>query len=426
MDRFVVPTDVESALAGARFRPIEAAGTGWLAVALDDPDRRLEMHVVPAVADVGTSERAARLCAVRHEHLPQVLDVIELSSGRLGLVVEHVDGLSLAQIRAARAPLADGEAATVAIPAAGALAALHDAGLSHGAVSESTIVVRPDGRPVLTDLRGALAGALDIEGDLRRLVATVLDQMPGADAHLVSDHVGEGSLREALEGLLTVPGLDADQLVDACYDATGPEPVRLPDAGARASSALTAMAREGGPARVPGVTRRQDRERRRSRAARFGAVVVTAVAVLASGVAGWRLLDHEPAPSPVADDPVQAAVELSRVRAQVIGAGDVSRLETVDVAGGPASVADLQLLAGLDGARVDGLAVDVRDARLVEDDGGRGETTDVAVTSVMSAHSRVPADGGATVPVAASEARTVVLGLRWTDDGWRVWDVVEP
>ena len=146
----------------------------------------------------------------------------------------------------------------------------------------------------------------------------------------------------------------------------------------------------------------------------------------ASGVAGWRLLDHEPAPSPVADDPVQAAVELSRVRAQVIGAGDVSRLETVDIAGGPASVADLQLLAGLDGARVDGLAVDVRDARLVEDDGSRGETTDVAVTSVMSAHSRVPADGGATVPVAASEARTVVLGLRWTDDGWRVWDVVEP
>ena len=188
MDRFVVPTDVETALAGAGFQPVEIAGSGWLAVALDGSERRLELHVVPTVADAGLAERAARLCAVRHEHLPQVLDVVELSSGRLGLVVEHVDGLSLAQIRAARAPLADGEAATVAIPLAGALAALRDAGLSHGAVSESTIVVRPDGRPALTDLRGALAGAADGEADLRRLVATVLDQMPGADVDLVSDH----------------------------------------------------------------------------------------------------------------------------------------------------------------------------------------------------------------------------------------------
>jgi hypothetical protein len=44
----------------------------------------------------------------------------------------------------------------------------------------------------------------------------------------------------------------------------------------------------------------------------------------------------------------------------------------------------------------------------------------------MSAHSRIPAGGGDPVQVAASEARTVVLGMRWTDDGWRVWDVVDP
>ena len=75
---------------------------------------------------------------------------------------------------------------------------------------------------------------------------------------------------------------------------------------------------------------------------------------------------------------------------------------------------------------VEGLEVDVQDARLVQEDGSRGETTDVAVTSGMSTYSRVPADGGATVEVAASEARTVVLGLRWTAHGWRVWDVVEP
>ncbi|KQR16411.1 hypothetical protein [Cellulomonas sp. Leaf334] len=425
MDRFVVPTDVETALADAGFHPVDVAGSGWLAVALDGSDRRLELHVVPAVADAGTAERAARLRAVRHEHLPEVLDVVGLSSGRLGLVVEHVDGLSLAQIRAARAPLTDGEAATVAIPVAGALDALRGAGLSHGAVSESTIVVRPDGRPALTDLRGALSGAADVEADVRRLVATVLDQMPGADVHLVSDQADEGSLREALTALLVVPGLDAGRVVDACYDTTDPEPVRLPDAGARASSALTAMAREGELLRVPGTTRREDRQRRRRRASPAGAGLVVAVVALGAAVGGWRLLD-QPAAVPRVDDPVQAAIDLSQVRAQIISAGDVSRLGTVDVADGPAAAADAELLAGLDGARVDGLTVDVQDAWLVEEDGDRGDTTDVAVTSAMSAHSRVPADGGAAVPVAASEARTVVLGLRWTAAGWRVWDVVDP
>ena len=87
--------------------------------------------------------------------------------------------------------------------------------------------------------------------------------------------------------------------------------------------------------------------------------------------------------------------------------------------------ADARLLPSLERARVDGLVVDVQDARLVGEDGSRPGTTDVAVTAAMSAHSRVPTDGGAVTQVAASEARTVVLGLRWTVDGWRVWDVVE-
>jgi hypothetical protein len=42
----------------------------------------------------------------------------------------------------------------------------------------------------------------------------------------------------------------------------------------------------------------------------------------------------------------------------------------------------------------------------------------------MSAHRRLPADGGAAVDVPATGTRTVVLVLRWTDDGWRVWDVI--
>ncbi|MEZ0447858.1 hypothetical protein, partial [Cellulomonas sp. ICMP 17802] len=97
-----------------------------------------------------------------------------------------------------------------------------------------------------------------------------------------------------------------------------------------------------------------------------------------------------------------------------VGAADPAGLAAAEVPYGPAHAADVRLLAGLEGGQADGLAVDVQDAWLVPDDGTRGGTTDVAVTAAMS-----------TAAGPASAPRTVVLGLRWTDDGWRVWDVVE-
>jgi hypothetical protein len=425
MNPLLVPTDVADSLAHAGYRPVEVAGAAWLAEALDGADQKIELHVVPAVADAALAQRAQRLLGVRHEHLPQVLDVVELAAGRIGLVVEHVEGPTLAQIRAARAPLTDGEAATVVIPLAGALDALRDAGLAHGGVSESTIVLRPDGRPVLTDLRGALTGTDDTDADLRRLVTAVLAQMTGADVHLVAGVVGERTVRDAFTELLTAPGLTAEVVVEECYRATDPAPVRLPDAGVLASSALTAVAREGDPGRRQDGTRRAVRTRRRKRVLRLCAALVAGLVVLGAAVVGWRLVAREPDAAAGTDDPVAAAVELSRLRTQVLAAGDPAGLGAVEVVDGPAHVADSALLPSLGGARLDGLVVDVQDAWLVGEEGDRAGTTDVAVTAAMSAHSRVPADGGPATPVAASQARTVVLGLRWTADGWRVWDVVE-
>lgn len=419
MDRFLVPDDVEAALARVGFRPVDVAGTGWLAVALDGTERRLELHVVPADADGLLAARADRLRGLRHEHLARLLEVVELSPARLGLLVEHVAGLTLAQVRAARSPLTDGEAATVAIPVAGALEALHDAGLVHGAVSASAVVLRPDGRPVLTDLRGALLGSGEAEADVRRLVATVVAQLPGEDVHPAD----QPSLRGALVDLLTVTGLEAGRVVDRCYRVAEPSPVRLPDARAPGSAAPATRARRDG---------RTGRDTGRRRALRLSAATATVLVLLVGGSAARHLLTGpaasatdlgDPVPaavsaspvSPVTDrgDPVSAATELSRLRAAAVGAGDPDALDAVEVPDGPAHTADVRLLARH--GRQDGLAVDVRDAWLVADDGTRGTTTDVAVTAAMSSPVRT-----------ASEARTVVLGLRWTDDGWRVWDVVEP
>ncbi|WP_028046543.1 hypothetical protein [Cellulomonas sp. URHE0023] len=407
MDATVVPAEIESSLARLGFRPTSLLGPGrWLAVALDGTDHRVELQVMDAdVHDDTLVARVARLRGVRHEHLTRLLDATELTPGRIGLLVEHVEGLSLAQIRAARAPLSDGEAATVAIPVASALGTLHDALLAHGVVDPSTILVRPDGRPVLCDLRGAVAGASSPREDLEALVTAVLAQLPGDDVHLLA---GGLVLRDLLVDALRQPAMDAAVLADVCFRAAHPEPVQLPDAGSLASSALLSSARHTPPA----ASRRSTRRRFPS-----GLVALACVALLVSGVVGWRLLAApEPATSALtdADDPVAAAVELSRLRAAAVGDASAARLADVEVVGGPAHLADSALLEAVDPASSDGLAVDVRDARLVQDDGTRGSTTDVSVTTVM------------TTAVLVGAPRTVVLGLRWTDAGWRVWDVTEP
>lgn len=401
-----MPDDVEAALARLGLRATTALGHDrWLAVALDGSGNRLELQTLDAdVRDDALVARVERLRGVRHDHLARLLDATEVAPGRLGLVVEHVEGLSLAQIRAARAPLTDGEAATVAIPVAGALGALHDASLAHGAVDASTIQVRADGRPLLRDLRSVVSGAGSAVEDLAALAAAVIAQLPGDEVHLLA---GGLALRDALLEALAHPAVDAGCVVDACFGAADPEPVLLPDAGSLASSALLSSARHAPPLR----TRRSARRRLPVRL-----VVLASVAVLAFGAVGWRLLGGPAEPvSALTDphDPVAAAVELSALRTAVVGDADPGRLGEVEIPDGPAHTADVDLLASLDPGGAGGLAVDVRDAWLIPDAGARGSTTDVAVTAAMSS------TAGEAAP------RTVVLGLRWTDDGWRVWDVTE-
>ncbi|WP_028048630.1 hypothetical protein [Cellulomonas sp. URHD0024] len=407
MDATVVPAEVENALARLGLRATTLLDPDrWLAVAVDGTGHRVQLHAMDAdVQDDALVARVARLRGVRHDHLVRLLDATELTPGRVGLLVEDVEALSLAQIRAARAPLTDGEAATVAIPVAGALGALHDAGLVHGAVDRASILVRPDGRPILGDLRGVVVGASTPAEDLAALAAVVIAQLPHADVHLLA---GGLVLRDALIDTLARPSVDAAMLAEACFHAVQPEALQLPDAGSLASSALLTSARR--PPTAP--TRRSSGRRFPTR---FLALVC--VAALGLGLAGWRLLSTAGSPaSALTDerDPVAAAIELSRIRAAAIGEADADRLTQVEIADGPAHAVDAALLAALDPARTKGLAVDIQDAWLVAEDGTRGSTTDVAVTAAMSTAS------------GPDPARTVVLGLRWTDDGWRVWDVTEP
>ncbi|QGQ19097.1 hypothetical protein GC089_07490 [Cellulomonas sp. JZ18] len=456
MQPALVPDDVVRLLEDRGLAVVAAVGTDgawWVAhPAAGCAGEPLEVQVVRVPADDDLRARAARLRGAAHPHLAAVRDVVPLDAGRVAVVVAHVPGPTLAALRAARPPLSNGEAVTVAVPVAQALGALHAAGLTHAAVAADRVVVRPDGFPVLVDVRGVLAGSGTPDGDVRRLVATVLGVLPPVEAQLAADLPELDRLRGALEEVARRPSPRAQDVVEAAFAAAHPQAVQVPDPDALAGAQVALAAGRALPrasARTP-----PSRRARRPRARRGRLVVVlTAGLVLAAGgtLAAARVAgapDDGPSAAPTAaaptptdpargggaptpqpadraaEDPVAAAaVDLTRRRAQALADASSAGLADVHVAGSPALARDVALLERLAGARSQGLVVHV--AEVVR----AGETTDgdtvVAVRSSVGAHARV-APSGERTSVPAGEERTVELVLRSTPDGWRVWDVRAP
>ncbi|MFG1808860.1 serine/threonine-protein kinase [Streptomyces sp. NPDC049040] len=96
--------------------------------------------------------REARSVArIRHPHVVVVHDVVE-QDGRPWIVMELVDGRSLADILREDGPLAPREAARICAAVAGALYAAHAHGIQHRDVKPANVLVdRATGRVVLTD-----------------------------------------------------------------------------------------------------------------------------------------------------------------------------------------------------------------------------------------------------------------------------------
>jgi hypothetical protein len=365
---------------------------------------------------------------------------------RRGVLADDDAGPSLADVRRARVPLSDGEAATVAIPVAEALDAVHDAGLAYGPPGPGDVRFLPGGRPALVAPPGwADDAGDDVPGLLRTVLAMMTPAMPPpADDEVADD---EPDLRLALEELLAHGCRSGAEVVRACFGTVEPEPIRMPDAGALARAALLDPPGASMDAPVPmrpqrlprggqsAPSRREVRRRARRRLRlRVGGGVLVALAVVVGGVllrpaAGRADAGQIASPAAVLANPVldreapaAAAAALTRQRAAVVGAGDAAGLAAVDAAGGPALDADEDLLASLDGDRLEGLSVDVQSAALVGHP-GQDEAL-VAVTSAMSPYRRIGPSGAVAVPGTAP--RTVALTLRWGDGGWRVWSVAEP
>jgi hypothetical protein len=251
--------------------------------------------------------------------------------------------------------------------------------------------------------RWLVAGALVLAGALPGVAWAVLSgSAPGADPAVGPVASGAGADPAAPTGD-PAPARPSTTAVRPSPTASGPEPTDAPDAsGARPPTGRP----PGAPADEPSTD------------------VPTAGA-------------ERP-------DPVDAAVLLTRRRADVLADGDPGGLGAVTSPGSPAHRADRALLDRLaaDGVTLDGLAAVVEDAALVPAlipapptaaDGAAGDDTpasttgdaaavvDVRVRSSLSAHTRRTPSGD--VPVPPQPAREVVLRLTWTDAGWRVTDV---
>ncbi|MBY8880397.1 serine/threonine-protein kinase [Actinacidiphila acidipaludis] len=136
-------------------------GTVWRAT--DELLRRQvavkELHLAdPGLADVESDrqrDRALRearsVARIRHPHVVVVHDVVE-QDGRPWIVMELVDGRSLADVLREDGPLDPREAARICGAVAGALLAAHQHGIQHRDVKPANVLIeRATGRVVLTD-----------------------------------------------------------------------------------------------------------------------------------------------------------------------------------------------------------------------------------------------------------------------------------
>jgi eukaryotic-like serine/threonine-protein kinase len=186
--------------------------------------------------DLARAEREARLGAqLNHAHVVAIFDVVtDPETEARWLVMEHVDGVTLAELVRDRGPLTPDDAAPLLRQAADALVAAHAAGIAHRDVKPSNILVGAGNQVKLTDF-----GIARVAADP---ALTQTGFVTGSPAYLAPEVATGGRGDEASDvwslGATTFHALAGrppyeigDNVLGALYRIVHDEPPRLAEAG---------------------------------------------------------------------------------------------------------------------------------------------------------------------------------------------------
>ncbi len=290
-----------------RYRLDRALGSGGMAIVYLAHDRELDRVVaVKRLADNLSHDRSfrdrflreAQLAApLSHPNVVRVYDFGHDPDGRPFIVMEYVEGGSLAEALARDGALSPARVVAVARDCCAGLAYAHAAGLVHRDLKPQNLLLELDGRVKIADF--GIARALD--GTSLTLSGSVLgtagylapEQAGGAQVTAAADIYGLGvTLHQLATG--TMPGPDTpqslpDPLRSAVASCLDPDPARRPTAEAL-SAMLDEPATLVAPPRVPPRPLTPARGLRNGRLAAvlLAVLVVAAIVILAatSGGAG--------------------------------------------------------------------------------------------------------------------------------------------
>lgn len=147
------PTDIDAYRLDSRVAR-GRSGEVWRAIGNDGVAVAVKVH---ERADDGRRE-AERLAAVDHPGVVPLLDCGPTDDGRFWLALPWIDGETLAHRLATGAPLPLDRVRALVDELAAALDALHRAGLVHGDLSPSNVLIGGDDRVTLIDLSASLPG----------------------------------------------------------------------------------------------------------------------------------------------------------------------------------------------------------------------------------------------------------------------------
>ena len=432
---------------------------------------------VKVVVAHGDGDRAVRESALLRrlpfEGLVRVHDAFSLPDHpqAVVLVLDFVEGGSLAAVLRARGHLSAGEAVTVVAPVARALASVHAAGVVHADVAPGNVLLERSGRPLLADLgvsRLAVEAPAEVYGTPGFTAPEVeagQQPTPASDVYAVGALAwacvtGEPppplGLRRPLAEL--APGLPpawvevvleclsplpaerpgAAEVALRLFDAAPCEPLRLvagDDEVSLITHRLRSAPRDEPPAAEPagGLPWRPRLSRRLQwpptvLAGRLAAVALLLLTVGLAGTAWAASRDGDPAPAaratarsdPAAPDrsPAQLMQALADLRAAVLTSGDPAMLEQLDVPASPAWQADARLLREMSdrGERYEVLRFTVRSARLAT---AQGERATLRARVDTEAY-RVTGPGSTRTARPAEQGGELLVRLRWSPGGWLV------